>query len=1240
MNTLLLSEKTKDYWLNEFKPPLSGWSLFTDYPKHLSVREIQRSTYVLDVSREQMNDIQRHFDLHIWMLTCYFVFLFRMSGEGDQIVGVSGNDGEVIPLRMIMDGNTSFRKMYRQVSVKLKMNRNSRLPLNEIEYITQYSPILETIYGVDNTYAHSCLNWHVNKADEQWTLDISYHKYLFKESTIRKFATHYQSIVQASLVDDDIAVASIPILTEEDEDAYDALNDTAKALPVNLDIPAMLRDTVRRFHDRIALSSGQQKLTYGRLDALSNQVAQMLRQRGLSKGGFVTIFMERSIEAVIAILGVLKAGGAYIPLDPEHPDARNAYIISDTDSYIVITKECYTPRLVTLLDGRDLDDVVFCLDTGGLDLYPEDPCSVSLTGDDVAYVLYTSGTTGKPKGVLIPHVGVINLAADTMNHLQLNEQDVILQYSTFSFGASVYDIFSSLCSGSRLHLLTSKERYSVEMFTLAVQYTRATRIGILPTVFFNQLSTYLSDEDARKYVRVKSFVIGGEVLTGEVVRAFQQKLHHSPIIVNAYGSTEASVVTTTHTIDYIVPEYTSSICIGEPITNYEVLIVNEHNQPCPKNVMGELLIHSVGLAKGYLNEPGLTEKGFVIDPVHPQSGRIYYRSGDLVQLQDHGIQYMGRKDLQVKIGGYRIEIGEIEDNLEKHEQIKDAVVIPKEDEDGNTMLVAFYTSKTGQVLTKSELVQFLKIKVPAYMVPNYFNVVESLPVSPTGKIDRKQLALIDVAYDDEQNSNYIAPKDDLQRKIAAAWESAFHRTDIGIQDDFFEIGGHSLKICEILVMLKPQFPRLKMNDFFQYPTIEKLAERVTVLAQTDPNEALDKDNGEIKDLAEFPRSFYNSDLLIPSKVYRQKHILLTGATGYLGSRLLYELLNRSDDTIVYCLIRSPLGEDPRRRLSDVMSNYFGQDILEKLDNQVIVIHGDLEKYGLGLTAANNEFLRQKVDSIIHCGGDVRRFGDSEYFTRVNVESTNSLLELIRDKQDARFHFVSTLRIPEELALSGQWNQFTDRDLYDYSVTLDNVCTNSKLEAEKLVVHTCEVGGVPTTVYRVGNLSCHSQSGVFQRNIDNNAFYRMLKAMILLKKAPRVNWQVDITPIDYAGESITSLVLHQATVGKMFHICNPVQISYVDLVESFRAYGYDIELVELREYESWLLDRSRPKDARGLELAMAQLEGDGANNSPYRYTCPQTMEYLGGSHVTCQEMNHEFFKRLIDYAMSIGYFDQP
>ncbi|MEK5478889.1 amino acid adenylation domain-containing protein [Paenibacillus sp. FSL R5-0407] len=1243
MGTLLMDRIVRDFWVNELQPPLSGLDIYTDYPRMNSGRDRRETVFRLNVNARELTRISEGYDYNTWMLACYFAFLYRMSGEQDQIVGVKDAQHRLLPLRVRCEAGTSFKDLYRTLLDKWEALDFAALPLQEIERLTGQSPLIQTIFGEDASYGASCLNWHVKLVEGEGLLHIAYDKNLFKESTVRKFASHFECIVTAAMADENAAIGNIRILTEEDVEAYTELNNTKKAWPsMPQHIPDMLRLAVERCGDRVALSSGDRRLTYAELNRLSDQVARILLNRGLKKGDFVSIFMERSMEAIIGMLGVVKAGGAYVPLDPEHPEDRNAYIIADTSSRIVITKESYTPQLSALLDEGSGDVSLLCLDTqldGDADADTGEPDIVEISSEDTAYVIYTSGTTGRPKGVLIPHAGVVNLALATIEQLRMTEQDVILQYSTFSFDASVYDIFSALCCGARLHLLSNEQRYSVDSFTSAIEETGATRIGILPTVFFNQLSSYLSVEEAAHYVKIQSFVIGGEALPGESVRTLQKKLTHQPIIVNAYGPTEVTVATTTHIIEGPVPDEWTTVSIGKPLANYEVLIVNEKDQLCPLNVVGELLIHSVGLAKGYLNQPGKTEEAFVTDPVNPDSGKKYYRSGDLVRLQENGIEYVGRKDLQVKIRGYRIEIGEIEENLAKHDAIRDTAIIVKEDESGEKLLAAFYTLKGGVSAGKTELASFLKTKVPAYMVPSYFVCLDVMPLSPTGKIDRKRLGVMEIPdFEEEENADFAAPENELQKEIATAWEKVLRRKSIGIHDDFFEIGGHSLKILETLVLLKPSFPMLKISDFFSYPTISKLADRVTELKHTASGEhAAPGRLGEIVDLAEYPRSFGNESLTEYNEG-RQSHILLTGATGYLGSSLLREWL-RTTDSLVYCLIRPVQGEDPYQRLSKVMRGYFGPEIDSLMEGRVFAVQGDLEQPNLGLNERVLSLLEDKIDSIVHCGAEVKHFGDPEYFAKVNVESTDRLMGLARDKK-IRFHYVSTLGIPEDLAFGGQWERFTGFDGYDDTVSTDNVYTNSKLAAERLVVKTCQEEGVPVTVYRVGNLSCHSETGVFQRNIDNNAFYRMLKAMILLGKAPSVSWQVDITPVNYAAEAITALALQKETAGRLFHICNPVQLSYTQMIDYFRQYGYQIDLLDWPEYESWLLDSNVPKDSTGMELAMAQLEGDGAKNSPYRFACPHTVEYLQGTPVVCKEPDREYMTRLADHAVSVGYFPKP
>ncbi|MWV42875.1 amino acid adenylation domain-containing protein [Paenibacillus sp. HJL G12] len=1230
MNTTMMIAQSRDYWTKELQLPLPGFHLYTDHPAHTAELDILQATYTLDIRPANGQEPD-----NAWLLSAYAALLYQLSQDKDLLIGVKNRRGNLLPMRITMSGTDAFEQLYEQIKDKLNRVEDSLESLADIEKITGQPLSLKTVYGKDHSHKDSWINWSVYKEGSDWKLKISYSKRLFEESTIHKFKQHFQQLIYAAMENMGTPISALTILTDDDQEAYAKLNDTNRKLTDDETIVAMLDSVVSKYSERIALSYYEDQLSYGQLDRLSNQIAHMLISKGLRKGQFVSLFLDRGLDTIVCLLGIMKAGGAYVPLDPAHPDDRNAYIISDTKSHLIMTQEKYISKLSALLDNFETKPQLLLLDSK-LEGYSEDSCNVDIEPDDLAYVIYTSGSTGKPKGALIGHQGVVNLAKATQENLGLTEQDYILQYSTFSFDASVYDLFSSLASGARLHLLTDEQRFSIDSFTDAVENTEATHVALLPTVFFNQLAAYLPENAREIYRNIQSIVVGGEALTGETARLFQKKLQVP--VINLYGPTEITAVATAHKIDYIVPDELSTVYIGRPMANYELYVVNENNQLCPTCVTGELLISSIGVAKGYLNQPEKTKEVFISDPINQASGKKFYRTGDMVRLLPNGeVEYRGRKDSQVKIRGFRIEIGEIEDNLAKHEGVKDVAVIPVTEDDGTKMLAGFYTSSDGQATSSKELVQFLSKKVPSYMVPKYMCFLKEMPLSPTGKIDRKKLATYELTHE-EVDSDYIAPVTDLQRQVSEAWEKALSQPRISIHDDFFEIGGYSLKILEILVVLKPSYPQLKINDFFVYPTIAKLSERIEELAQEASISQQSEDvDGPIQDLSEYPLSF-SSPLDSSKRVFSQKNILLTGATGYLGSHLLYELLRRSEATI-YCLVRPNGALEPYARLEQTMSGYFGEKVPQLMANRVVAVQGDLEQEHLGFSEEVRAIVESHVDSIIHCGAEVKHFGDSEYFARVNIESTNRLLELAKSKPDMRFHFISTLGIPEELALNGQWESIVKGTGYE-SAFVENVYTNSKLEAEKLVVRAGEEHGIAASVYRVGNLSCHSGNGVFQRNIDNNAFYRMLKAMLLLKNAPSVQWEVDITPIDYASESITALALQDATVGRVFHICNPVAIPYEQMIRHFVSYGYEITLQDWNDYEAWLFDTQYNKDQTGLELAMAQLEGDGAKNSIYRFACPQTNQFLENTGVKCADLDESFFKHMIDYAVSIGYFTKP
>lgn len=1081
------------------------------------------------------------------------------------------------------------------------------------------------------------LNWQLRERGGGWRVIVEYDTSIFREETIGRYVRYYVKLLEAALADPSASFAGIDLLTEEDAAAYSALNKTEAAYDRQATIHGMIERAAARYPDKTAVSSAEGSLTYRQLNEMANRTARMLLDRGLRKGEFVTLLMERSAELIVSLLGVLKAGGAYVPVDPEHPDERNRYIVEDTGSAFVLTKGKYMQAADRLCAGIGTVKAIVDVEAGFPAYDDADNPDAGAGPDDLAYVIYTSGSTGRPKGALIAHEGVVNLGETVRRDCRIGPEDVLTQFATYSFDASVWDTIGALFYGAELYLLSPAERMSVEEFAAAVERTGTTIVAILPTVFFNQLSAYLSDEGYRKLSRVHLITVAGEALYGEQVRAFQRKFKDAIAIVNVYGPTECTVCTTTHTIRDYIPDELANVPIGRPIGNYKVYIVNEENRLCPVNVHGEVLISTVGLAKGYLNQPEKTKEAFVPNPFEP--GKLIYKSGDFAKLLPDGtIEYVGRRDSQIKIRGHRIEIGEIEDAFAKIPNVQNIAVVPKKEKDGQNMLVGFFTSKDGTRAAVADIKRLLGEKLPSYFVPKLVVQLEEMPLSPTGKIDRKRLAGYELqeeqAHDD---ARYAPPVNETQAAIAAAWQESLELNRIGIHDDFFEIGGDSLAIIHVLVLLKPQFPDIGISDFFKCRTIEKLAERAERLRIGASDSRKAYVGGEVIPLDEHPAVL--GQAAADRRHDRPAAVLLTGATGYLGAYLLYELLVQSEARII-CLARASGTDSAQFRIQKTMVHYFGPSSLDLLDGRVYVVEGDLSQPGLGLSPADAQFVGANVDTILHSAADVRHFGDAGHFDRSNVLATRHLIALAEaSDRSVRFHHISTLGIPEDLALSGQWEGALARPEFDPALKVDNLYTQSKLEAERWLMAAAK-RGLAVNIYRAGNLSCHAASGKFQQNIDNNAFYRMIKAMLLLGKAPKANWDVDFTPIDYAGKSIVHLALRPDTAGRLFHICNPEPVRYDRMIEMLGALGYGVETLDFAEYSNWLFDPAVPKDAEAVKLAIAQLEGDGAKDSDYRYGCPATSAFLDGTDIRCAPADERYLRKMIEHAVSIGYFPAP
>ncbi|WP_155593734.1 non-ribosomal peptide synthetase [Lysinibacillus cavernae] len=1019
------------------------------------------------------------------------------------------------------------------------------------------------------------------------------------------------------------------LLNDEDLLVYQALNRTMADYNKNTTIHEVFYQAAQQFAERIALSYEGGKMTYRQLNEQSNQVAHMLIANGLQNGNYVAIVMDRSKETIISLLGVLKAGGVYVPIDPSYPKERCQYLLNDTGAAFIITKNEHTALLNDFIHNDFQTHTMLTINQSEQG-YSQENIHCAVRPSDLAYIIYTSGSTGKPKGVMLKHEAVINLITDNQRIYHSTEEDVYSQFISYSFDPSVTETFTAFFSGARLHMLTSIERLSIEAFADMIAREQVTTATV-PNAFFTQLATHLPVEYREKLTTLKYLSVGGEALLPAVVQKWHEKFGLFTEIINVYGPTECTVLSSYYKVKSQITDTQSNIPIGRPIANYEMYVINADNQLCPVYETGELCIAGAGLAAGYLHQPTKTAEVFVPHLFKPE--QKMYRTGDLVRLLPSGvIEFVGRKDSQIKVRGFRIELGEIETVLSNHSSIQEVVIIAKRMSDGNNHLFAYFTVANGMQLEEDVLRDYLANLLPDYMVPERFIELPEMPLSPTGKINRKQLASLEITS--ARSNSYVTPENDTQRMLTRAWEYVLGIEPIGIHDNFFHIGGHSLKVLEILVQVKKHIPFLKIQDFFQYQTIAELDQYIRSYQP------------EAVEVREQPANLIFKNLMEPSqlqvlqavKPLPMSKVLLTGATGYLGSHVLYELLVTTNAHI-YCLIRPSAHTSIEDKLLDSMQFYFGNNIARQIKDRVTVIQGDLGKQRLHLSNEDEQLLMEEINAIIHCGADVRHFGAADHFNNVNVNGTRYLLELAKRKPGVHFHYVSTIGIPEELAAT-QWGPNEAKGDFDYNVKLDNVYTQSKLEAENLVRNAVN-DAIPISIYRVGNLSCHSETGKFQRNIDDNAFYRMIKSMLYLGKIPTAQWHVDFTPINYASQALVSLASQPTTNGHVFHLCNPVSLTYLELIEMIKELGYDLTIVTPQEYSNWLLNGEHSKDVQEyLSLAIAQLEGDGASDSPFIFNCKKTLEFLVNTKIECAAPNTAFIHKMIQFGIETGYFPEP
>jgi amino acid adenylation domain-containing protein len=671
------------------------------------------------------------------------------------------------------------------------------------------------------------LSFSIVELDSCLTAYIVYNSDLFDSSTIQRLFKHYQVLLEGIVADRQQHIAELPLLTGEEQQLIAEINNTHCEYPEGKCIHELFEEQAARQPEAIAVVFEGKELTYRELNHQANKLARRLRRRGVGPDTMVGLLLERSLDLVVGVLGVLKAGGAYFTLDLNYPKQRLALMLEETRVSLILTQQRWRESL------PEFNGDVLCLDNDSLIDEEESNLETVNYPESLAFVFFTSGSTGKPKGVMATQRSAVNYLSFIVRNYELTSADVILQSAALSFDASVRDILAPLLAGTRLVLAPDKDvRDPFAQLSRIKEHGITCILSMAPTML--RSLTDAATETGTRSETLRLILTSGESLSLSECARVRSVVSERVAIVNQYGATECTMSST----QYRAPESQSSgvALAGKPIANSHVYILDPQLRQCPIGVPGEIHIGGVGVARGYFASPDLTAQKYIPDPFSDEAGARLYRTGDLGRFLPSGdIELHGRVDRQVKVRGIRIEPAEIETVLKDHANVREAVVIVREDTPGNQRLVAYVVLRQPD----NNLRAFVKSRVPDYMVPAAFVVLEKLPISPNGKVDHAALPVPNESLF-ESNKEFLAPRTPMEETLAQIWKEILEIGRVGMHDNFFELGGHSLLATQVVSRIRKTLKvDLPLRAIFDSPTIAELATTVESMSQeTDDAEKL------------------------------------------------------------------------------------------------------------------------------------------------------------------------------------------------------------------------------------------------------------------------------------------------------------------------------------------------------------------------------------------------------------------
>ncbi len=867
-NELLKSKEIKiqeSYWLNQLVGKLPVLNLPTDFSRP-PVQTFNGADMAFELDQETSRllkqlALEQNATLFMILIAAYNLLLYRYTGQDDLIVGtpIAGRPHRdleeligffvnTLVIRTKLSFEESFVELLQNIrKIALSGFANQDYPFDAlvdklaVERDLSRSPIFDTMFvlqNINNTQGIGEITQRlsddldiipmkgsesvVSKFDLTLTMGevdgkligrFNYNTDLFKSETILRMIDHFKELLRNITLNPKDQIGLIPIIdSEEKEQLLYRFNSSTTEYSNDLCIQQIFEEQAAMYPNRIAVISMDKELTYSKLNQRANRLARVLREKGVGPEVLVGIMLERSIDVAIGILGILKAGGAYLPIDPDYPTERINYLLDDSGVNVLLIETC-----LEAVTSEYSGDLIY-LDEQQMSAKSGDNLELEYNPESLAYVIYTSGSTGQPKGVMIEHRNLLNEYYNCREYFDDSFIPVVLQVVSHSFDVFVADLCRSIYSGGTLVITSKEERVSPgAMYSLATKH-RVNIITSTPALIMLFVD-YLAQNDL-KVDSLKWLFFGGEALNQEDYQRLQVFGEGKVSIVNCYGVTETTVDSTA-LVTISTQLESRTVPIGKPLNNVRVYIFDQALNPVPIGVVGEIYIAGQGVGRGYLNRPELTKEKFIVDLYNSNDEKMMmYRTGDLGRWSNDGnIEFCGRLDDQVKIRGYRIETGEIKASLLRHPVIKDAIVIDRFDHNGNKYLAAYLVTDEAVDISSEELQAYFKESLPDYMIPSSFMFLEELPLTPNGKVDHRALPEPDFAGID-----YVKPRDQIEEQIAVIWSEVLGVAKIGVYDNFFNLGGNSLKMIELMMKMNKEFKTMYMlGHFMENPTIAMLA---------------------------------------------------------------------------------------------------------------------------------------------------------------------------------------------------------------------------------------------------------------------------------------------------------------------------------------------------------------------------------------------------------------------------------